>query len=83
MQVYETTVNFMKPTILNSTIDRIYDDFTKAFTGELSVRRYMGDLLKISGMLSFGGMIQMLNILELHGIVAKDVSIQINEPRYY
>lgn len=83
MQVFETTVSFTKPTILTSTVNEIYQDFSYHFQKPLTVANYCGTLLKITGMLSFGGIIEMLNILELHGLTTKDVSLHINEPRYY
>ena len=80
MTVYETTVSFTTSTILDSTIEKVHKDFCDAFPK--GVTNYNG-LLKITGMLSIGGIIDMLNILELNGLTSSDIHLCINEPRIY
>lgn len=81
---YQTTVSFVKPTIFKPTKDKVLDDCKRAFTGELSVKTCC-DMVCIQGdgKLSFGGMIQLLNILETNGLTVDDVRLYLNETREY
>lgn len=85
MSYYQTTISFVKPTILKSTEDKVLDDCKQAFTGSLSVKTCCGDLICIQGddKLSFGSMIKLLNILESNGLSVDDVRLYFNESREY
>ena len=67
---YQTTISFVKPTILKSTEDKVLSDCKQAFTGNLSVKTCCGDLVCIQGdgKLSFDNMIKLLNILKTNGL---------------
>lgn len=84
MSYYQTTISFVKPTILKSTEDNVLDDCKQAFTGSLSVKTCC-DMVCIQGegKLSFGGIIQLLNILETNGLTVDDVHLYLNESREY
>lgn len=84
MSYYQTTVSFVTPTIPKSTEDNVLADCKRAFTGELSVKTCC-DMVCIQGdgKLSFGGMIQLLNILETNGLTVDDVHLYLNETREY
>ena len=85
MSYYQTTIAFVKPTILKSTEDKILSDCKKEFTGDLSVKTCCGDLVCIQGneKLSFGNIIKLLNILETNGLTVYDVQLYLNESREY
>lgn len=84
MSYYQTTISFVKPTIIKSTEDKVLSDCKQAFTGNLSVKT-CGDMVCIhgDGKLSFGGIIQLLNILEANGLTVDDVHLYLNESREY
>ena len=85
MSYYQTTISFVKPTILKSTEDKVLSDCKQAFTGNLSVKTCCGDLICVQGdeKLSFGGIIKLLNILETNGLTVDDVRLYLNESREY
>ncbi|WP_405325582.1 hypothetical protein [Fibrobacter sp.] len=85
MSYYQTTISFVKPTILKSTEDKVLADCKQAFTGSLSVNTCCDDLvcIKGDGKLSFGGIIQLINILEKNGLTVDDVRLYLNESREY
>lgn len=85
MSYYQTTISFVKPTIFKPTKDKVLDDCKQAFAGSLSVNTCCDDLvcIKGDGKMSFGGMIQLLNILETNGLTVDDVHLYLNETREY
>lgn len=82
---YQTTISFVKPTILKSTEDKVLDECKQAFTGNLSVKTCCGDLICIQGdeKLSFDNMIKLLNILKTNDLTVYDVQLYLNESREY
>lgn len=84
MSYYQTTIAFVKPTILKSTEDQVLSDCKQAFTGQLSVKTCC-DMVCIQGdgKLSFGGISQLINILEANGLTVDDVHLALNESREY
>ena len=84
MSYYQTTIAFVKPTILRSTEYKVLADCKQAFTGNLSVKTCV-DMVCIygEGKLSCGGIIQLLNILEANGLTVDDVQLYMNESREY
>ena len=85
MSYYQTTISFVKPTILKSTEDKVLSDCKQAFTGNLSVKTCCGDLVCIKGYekLSFDNIIKLLNILKTNGLTVYDVQLYLNESREY
>ena len=84
MSYYQTTISFVKPTILKSTEAQVLDDCKQAFTGSMSVNTCCDMVcIKGEGKLSFGGIIQLLNILETNGLTVDDVHLYLNESREY